>query len=319
MDPDSSSRDCNPYWQAVKVFAAPLAIPIILFKAYKFFSAAVNESLQDKVVLITGASSGIGEAIAHKFYLQGCKIILSARRIDELNRVKDDLIRLEAKTPVHTPTVMQIDLNDLDSFPEYVNKILSTFGHVDILINNGGIGFRGSAVNTTMDVDMKIMTVNYFAQVALTKAILPHMMKRRSGHIVYMNSVQGKVGLPRRSAYAASKHALQGFCDSLRSEVQRFNIKISTICPSYVLTPLSANALNEKGNTNKESETKAVLTAEEVADALLDAVVSKKNEIILGPFLHRFVAVYRNVLMSAYFKTMSKFEDDYVKKEMGES
>lgn len=162
------------------------------------------------------------------------------------------------------------------------------------------------------------------------------MIKRKSGHIVYMNSVQGKVGLPRRSAYAASKHALQGFCDSLRAEVQRFNIKISTICPSYVITPLSVNALTENGDINKgmfqilsiiyvsqptfiifllENDTQHGLTPEVVADGLLDAVISNKNEIILGPFLHRFMAVYRNVLMAAYFKVLSKFEDDYVKKD----
>lgn len=124
-----------------------------------------------------------------------------------------------------------MDLAELNAIPRFAEKAISIHGGVDILINNGGISVRANIINTALDVDLKIMTVNYFGSVALTKAILPSMVKRQIGHVCFISSVQGKFALPHRSAYSASKHALQAFADSLRAEVSNKNITVTCISP----------------------------------------------------------------------------------------
>lgn len=163
---------------------------------------------------------------------------------------------------------MPIDLSELNSIPGQVSSVLAIFGHIDILINNGGISNRGAVNETNVDVDIKVMLVNYFGTVALTKgkvivnccicvsnelfvllAVLPTMLARGSGHVVAVSSVQGRIAIPNRSAYAASKHALQAFCDTLRAEVSSHGIKVTVVSPGYIQTKLSLNALTGSGQT----------------------------------------------------------------------
>lgn len=120
-------------------------------------------------MVITGASSGLGEALAHEFYKHGCQVVLCARRRQELDRVKQDLLKTHPTVPTYPPIIVPLDLNDVNTLAEHANKILGITGHVDILINNGGISTRGTAVNTNPDVDIKVMFVNYFGAVVLTK------------------------------------------------------------------------------------------------------------------------------------------------------
>lgn len=122
-----------------------------------------------QVVLITGASSGLGEALAHKFYMCGCRLILASRRRDELERVKNDLMKRLADIPTYAPIVLELDLSDFTNMEERMEAALSIFSHVDILINNGGISYRGDILSTNIDVDYKVMLVNYFGQIAITK------------------------------------------------------------------------------------------------------------------------------------------------------
>lgn len=122
-----------------------------------------------KVVVITGASSGLGEALAHEFYMHGCQVVLCARRRQELDRVRQDLLKLPMDSPVLHPIIEPLDLSDLKSLPQHAANILAITGHVDILINNGGLSNRGSVLNTVLDVDMNIMNVNYFGTVCFTK------------------------------------------------------------------------------------------------------------------------------------------------------
>lgn len=133
--------------------------------------------------------------------------------------------------------------------PDKVDEIEKIFGHIDILINNGGVSVRSDVLSTAMDVDIKVMLVNYFGTVALTKAVLPTMLKRKEGRIVCVSSVQGKFSLPHRSAYSASKHAMQAFCDSLRAEVAEHNVKVLCVSPGYINTALSLNALTGSGRS----------------------------------------------------------------------
>lgn len=149
--------------------------------------------------------------------------------------------------PAYPPSVLPLDLAELNAIPAVASKAINIYNGIDILINNGGISVRAEALTTTLDVDLKVMTVNYFGSVALTKAILPSMVTRRKGHICFISSVQGKFALPYRSAYSASKHALQAFSDSLRAEVAAKGLKVTCISPGYIKTQLSVNALTATG------------------------------------------------------------------------
>src|ERR1041385_5133588 len=167
----------------------------------------------DKVIWITGASSGIGEALAGAFANEGSKLILSARRAEELERVKKKLNLRDDRC-----LILPLDLADTSEINSLTKKVLEKFSRIDILVNNGGISQRALAKDSPLEIDRKIMEVNFFGQVAITKSVLPYMLKQRSGQIVVVSSISGKFGFWLRTAYASSKHALHGFFESLRLE-----------------------------------------------------------------------------------------------------
>ncbi len=196
-------------------------------------------SMKNKVIWITGASSGIGEALTYELAKKGARMILSARRKEELERVKNNC----PKSAQQYIKILPLDLSKSDRLATNAEMALQLFGQVDILINNGGISQRSLAKDTILEVDRQLMEVNYFAPVQLTKLLLPSMIKASSGHIVNITSLVGKFGTPYRSGYAASKHAIHGFFDSLRAELHDDNIKVTNICPGFIRTNVSVNAL----------------------------------------------------------------------------
>ena len=181
-----------------------------------------------KTVWITGASSGIGKALAIKLGSLGANLVLSSRKEDQLVEVAN-LCNTEV-------LILPIDLEKSSNFSEKVVKVVSKFKSIDLLINNGGISQRSRAYETDMEVDRKIMEVNYFGTVALTKSILPVMQKQKSGHITTISSSSGKFGFFLRSSYSASKFAQVGFFESLRLEEEKNNIFISIVFPFLVKT-----------------------------------------------------------------------------------
>ena len=160
---------------------------------------------RNKRIWITGASSGIGEALAYAFAAEGAHIIISARRVEELERV------MGGCDGAASVQIVPLDLQDYKSIPALVSDVLREQGKVDILVNNGGISQRSLALETDIEIDRKLMEVNYLGTVAMTKAILPSMLTHQLGHIVTITSLTGKFGTKLRSGYAASKHALHGF------------------------------------------------------------------------------------------------------------
>jgi dehydrogenase/reductase SDR family protein 7B len=235
--------------------------------------------LQDKVVWIAGASSGIGKAVAYAFNHQGARLVLSARREKELYEVKSDCARNEGDI-----LVLPLDLQRLDELDEKARKAIGHFGKIDILINCVGVSQRSLAKDTDIKVDKTIMDINYFGAVGLTKAILPYMLKRKAGHIVVISSLTGYVGAPMRSAYAASKHALHGFFDSLRGEVWRDNIYVTIVCPGFVRSGSIHKALTGDGSEygKKEVEKRGAISPEVCAKHILKAVLKKKEELYVG-------------------------------------
>jgi len=232
----------------------------------------------NKVVWITGASSGLGEALAYEFSFQGARLVLSARRIDELERVKNSC--------THPEDVMLIPI-DLSNHTEYdilAKQVVDQMGQIDVLVNNGGISQRSWVKDTPLDLDKKIMDINYFGAVALSKAVLPYMLPRKTGHFVVISSVTGKVGVKLRTAYAASKHALFGFFDSLRAELWEDNIKVTMFCPGYIRTKISVNAVTKDGSpqNSMDKNSEEGMEPQVFAKKAVAAIAKGKEEVYIG-------------------------------------
>src|ERR1039458_9254417 len=204
----------------------------------------MSSFFENKVVWITGASSGIGEALSKEFAAEKSKLVLSARRESELLRVKKECAKFISEENI---LILPMDVAELSNVKTEVQKVIQKFGRIDILVNNAGIAQRSFAGDTPIEVERKIMEVNYFGTIILTKEILQLMRKQQSGNIVTISSVMGKLGFPGRSSYSSSKHALHGYFESLRIEENKNNIHVHIICPGYVKTNVSLNSINEKG------------------------------------------------------------------------
>lgn len=246
------------------------------------------ETFKNKVVWITGASSGIGEAITLAFAKQGAKLVLTARREEELVRVSK-LTGL----PESSVLILPMDVTDFDKAVPAAERIIQTYGRIDIMVHNAGVSQRSYIVDTDLDVYRKLMDVDFYSTVAITKAVLPYMIKQQSGHFIVISSVAGKIGTIMRSGYNAAKHALHGFYDSLRAEGYKDNIKVTTVCPGYIRTNISLNALNESGSKfgKMDSNQANGIPADECARQILQAVSKDKKEIYIGG-LKEVAAIY---------------------------
>lgn len=232
----------------------------------------------NQIVWITGASSGIGEALAYAFARAGATLVLSSRRAEELDRVRRACDRPDA----HACVVL--DLARSETFPAAVADVLARFGRIDVLVNNAGVSQRARALDTNSTVERAIMETDYFGPVALTKAVLPAMLERRAGRVVVVSSVMGYVGTPGRSSYAAAKHALHGYFDSLRAELANTGVGVTLACPGYVRTAVSANALGPRGEKHgrMDATQQRGISPERCATAIVRAVARGREEIAVG-------------------------------------
>lgn len=233
---------------------------------------------QDQLIWITGASSGIGEGLAKELSRRGARLVLSARRMEELTRVRN-----ECAYPEKVWTY-QMDMSEHDRIPAVVEQVLRELGPVDILINNAGMTSRGLAVDTLLSVDKKMMDVNYFGPVALTKALLPQFIERKKGMIIVISSVIGKFGTALRSSYSPSKHALHGFFDCLRGELYPFGVRVVIAIPGYVKTEITMRGIKGDGSPMQEmgDGQSHAMTTSDFAERLLKALDSRREEILIG-------------------------------------
>lgn len=233
---------------------------------------------KDKVIWITGASSGIGKALAENWAKQGAKLVLSARRAEALEEIKKELPNPDAHI------VVTLDLEKNTEFDQLAKEVVEKMGRIDILVNNGGMSQRSEAHETPMEVDRRIMEVNYFGNIALTKAVLPYFREQQSGHFLVISSIAGKFGFFLRSAYSASKHALHGYYESLLLEEEKNNVHVTIACPGKINTQISVNALNSSGQKHGEMDHNQAtgMSAEECARQLVNAVSKKKKEVLIG-------------------------------------
>lgn len=233
---------------------------------------------RNKVVWITGASSGIGEHLAYALSEQEAKLVISARNERELQRVKDNC---QNNTDI---MVLPLDVTNHEAITAAVVKVVAHFSNIDVLINNAGVSQRALIKDTQFEVDERIMAINYLGTVAMTKAVLPVMLEQGHGHIAVMSSVMGKISVPYRSAYAASKHALHGYFDALRAEMQDENIKVTVFCPGYVRTNVTINALTGDGSKHNmmTPQSKKGMDPAVFARKALRAIAKGKEEAYFG-------------------------------------
>ncbi len=232
-----------------------------------------------KIVWITGASSGIGAQLSRDLDRLGAVLILSARSEAGLHEVNQSL-------PMHPgeAMILPIDLEKLDELPAKVSLVLSKFGSIDYLIHNAGVAVRDYALATDLSVDQKLMRINYFGPVCLTKQVLPAMLRKGSGHIVVISSLSAKYGIPRTAAYAASKHALHGFFETLRSEIAGKGISITLIIPGIIKTEITAHALKGDGSPFEKMERtfQEGYPLDKAARRMVNAILQRREEVFVG-------------------------------------
>lgn len=201
-----------------------------------------------------------------------------------------------------------MDVTQFESAVDYAQKIVDTFGRIDFMVHSAGISQRSSVIETSMELYKQIMDVDFFSTVAITKAVLPYMIRQQSGQFIVISSVAGKLGTPMRSGYAASKHALYGFYDSLRAEVHDDHIKVLVVCPGYIRTQISINALNSLGGKHGKMDDNQArgMAPEECARKILKAVRNDQDEIYIGGLKEGAGIFFRKFWPSFLFKQVRK-------------
>jgi short-subunit dehydrogenase len=233
--------------------------------------------MKEKVVIVTGASSGIGLACAQEFAKQGAIVVLAARSVDALTTVKADL---EAKGS--TTLVVETDVSKEADCNNLINQTIKTFGRIDILVNNAGLSMRALFNDADLDVLRRLMDVNFWGTVYCTKYALPYILKS-CGTVVGVSSIAGFKGLPGRTGYSASKFAMNGFLESLRVENLNKGINVLTVCPGFTASNIRNVALGKDGSAQGESprDEQKMMQPDEVARHMISAIVKRKKLIVL--------------------------------------
>ncbi|PCJ48346.1 MAG: short chain dehydrogenase [Gammaproteobacteria bacterium] len=264
----------------------------------------------NKVIWITGASSGIGKAIALNMVLNGARVILSARRKKVLEDVKKACLQRGAEED--DILVLPLDMLEQDKFPAAVKQVMNHFGAIDMLFNNAGISQRSVCLETDMSTYRTLFEVDVFGQIALTKQVLPIMVKQASGHLVITSSIAGKIGVPFRTGYCAAKHAVMGFFDALRAELANTSIKVTTITPGFIRTSLSENALKGDGSNFgvTDSDIANGIDVDDCAKQIIKGFIKGKKEIVVAGRRElsalRLKRFFPNILFSVIAKIVTK-------------
>lgn len=258
--------------------------------------------LPGKKVWITGASSGIGEALVRVFAMQGASVILSARRLDQLEKVREQLPSPDSHLCI------PMDVTNASQVRSAVERVFAECGRVDYLINNAGLSQRALIADTTMDTERKIMEVDYFAQINLTKNLLPYLVQQKSGHIVFISSVAGLLGTQYRAGYSAAKGAIHMWANSLRAEYAEQGLDVSVVFPGFVKTNVSFNALNGAGQPqgHQDEAIENGLDAEDFAQKVVAALVSKQEYIVVGGLKERLGVVVSRLSPQLMYKMIRK-------------
>lgn len=236
-------------------------------------------TFRDKLCWITGASSGIGKEIALLLAKEGAKLIISGSNSTLLNEVSAECFKYTGFCKV-----IPFDLSKPEEVEKTANEVVNEFGPIYFLVNNGGITQRSLAIESSIAIDRRIMEIDFFSHVAITKIVIPGMIKAREGFIAVTSSIAGKFGFHQRSAYCAAKHALQGFFETLRIELEPYNVFVTVVYPGFINTPISVRALGSDGKPHGVMDPGQLrgMPAYKCAKIFLGAIKRKKPEKLIG-------------------------------------
>lgn len=298
-----------------------LLLPVLIVAAAgiyyvynEFLLFMSNAQVRNKVVVLTDAVSGVGTELSVLFHRGGARLILCGTSWDKLESLYDTLTTDADPRETFAPKLVLVDFSDPDSLDEVVSEVVDCYGYVDVLVCNSSIKVKGPVQSISLEVDRNIMDINYFGPCTLTKGVLPSMMSRRGGHIVLVNSVHGRLAIPFRSSYAASKHAAQAFFDCLRAEVEEYGITVSTISHTFI------NASEKPTTTETQPEPAPPHTRlwayvsgslthgvrpSVLAHEVLLTVNRRKREVVLSHPLPRAALYIRSLLPPLVFSVLS--------------
>lgn len=264
--------------------------------------------MKNKVVIITGASSGIGKALAYEFSHRGFKVVMGARNNERMNRIAEDI-----KSKGGDVVSVQTDVSNEADCKKLVDTTVDRYGKIDVLINNAGISMRALFEHTDLRVIKNVMDVNFWGAVYCTKYALPHILAQK-GSVVGVSSIAGIKGLPARTGYSASKFAMDGFMESLRAENLKRDLHVLIAYPGFTASNIRNTSLSADGTQQGESprNEEKMMSAEEVAKHIYFAVAKRKNKIILtvqGKMLTAINKFFPNVLDRMIYKGLAKESD----------
>ncbi|KAG8185316.1 hypothetical protein JTE90_013007 [Oedothorax gibbosus] len=283
-----------------------------------FYHLLPEKNFQNKVVWITGASSGIGEYLAYSFAKRRAILALSGVNVERLENVKKHCIEI-AKCAEENILLVPFEIQNFEIHEACVKKVLDHFGHIDILVNNAGVSQRADFKDIDIEVDLHLFNINVFGMVNLTRKVLGHFLERKKGHVVVTSSTAGKLGAPYSSAYTGSKHALHGYFECLRSEMVEENISVTLVCPGPVFSQITDRCVTAKlgekyGHTQQTTDKK--MATERCSELMVTAIGYKLDEcwICIQPLLFIYYlaqympSIFRNVLIKLFFnkKTVMK-------------
>lgn len=262
------------------------------------------DHLNAKVVWITGASSGLGKALAKECALQGAQVVLTARRYEELEKVRISLLNPDQHISVPA------DITDESQVRQAYEQVLKCKGRIDWLINNAGLSQRALIADTTMQTERAIMEVDYFSQVFLTKTVLPTFLAQKSGRIAFVSSVAGLLGTQYRASYSAAKAAIHMWANSLRAEVAQDGVEVSVIFPGFVKTNVSFNALNGAGKAqgHQDEAIENGLEADEFAQITVKSLMRGEEYIVVGGRKEKLGVMVSRMSPSTLYKMIRKMK-----------
>lgn len=264
--------------------------------------------MQDKVVIVTGASSGIGKALVYALARQKAKVMMAARNTEKMKLIADDLLSMG-----YDVRFIQTDVSKREDCINLIQEGVKAFGKIDVLINNAGISMRALFVNTELEVLQKLMNVNFWGTVYCTKAALPYLLQS-SGTVVGVTSIAGYIGLPGRVGYSSSKYALNGFLEVLRTENLKTGLHVLTAAPGFTTSNIRNVALGADGSAQGESprDENKMMSAEKVAEKIIRAVKRKQTRLIFtteGKIIYWFNTIFPRIIGRITYRQMAKEPD----------
>lgn len=311
----------DPVWTTT-VLLVPCVVVLTagFFYLYGFVIGLLSKtSVRNKVVVITDALSGLGKECAGVFHKGGARLILCGKSWEKLEELADDLANASDPTMTFPPKLVLLDFGDMDSMPEVIVEVLDCYGCLDILILNSSMKVKAPAQSVSLEMDKLLMDNNYFGPATLAKGVLPSMISRRAGHLLLVNSIQGKIAVPFRTTYAASKHAVQAFFDCLRAEVEEYGISVSTISHTFI-GPSSPENTDEAPSRSLLSffytKKPLGLTPDEVTTEIVKTLNNKKKEVVMAPSLPKVAIYARSFFPNVFFAVMAAGVNNAAAEEM---